>query len=253
MLVQHRPSRRRQRLELRGGNPVRLVVADHLRLVVMRALHNPLVDEADHGRLADVGPVREYQPVGACAADARDQRPADLDVARLVRHEGRLVHEVEAQARARHVLVALGEVRPMVDRRRKRALHRVARAVEKLVGLELAAVHAVARDPVEAQADVDPVLPAELDGPVERLQRLGINHHPVLRAGPLPVGEGQPGEIEPPSLHPLEIALPVRVAAAGTGHLGQVEPAPPRDPRLAAPRPQGRAAWKERGRRGGCG
>src|ERR1035438_385154 len=224
----------------------------HLRQLAARALHDALVSKAHHGGLADVGAVGDDEPVGALPAYGGYQGPGYLDVPRLVGHERGLVEKVEAQAGARYVPVPLREVAPMVLRGLEGALHRVARAVEKLVGLHFAAVDAVARDPVQAEVDVDAVAPAHLDGLVDGLERVVVDLHPVLRARPRPVPQGQAGEVEPPAGHPLEVALLESHGARAAGHSGKVESAPPRYARLAGGAGRPRAGGKERaGGRGG--
>ena len=219
-------------LELAGRHPVGRVVADHLRQVAARALDDALVDEAHHRALADVGAVGHDEPVGAHLADDGDQGAGYLHVARLVGHERRLVEQVEAQARARHVPVPLGEEAPVVPGGVQGELHGVRRASEELVRLELAAVDAVARDAVQAEVDVDAVAPAHLDGVVDRRERAGVDPHPVLRVGPSPVRERKAGEVESPRGHPLEVGLAERQDAPAARPAGKVEPAPARDARL---------------------
>src|SRR5712692_6025835 len=85
---------------------------------------------------------------------------------------------------------------------------------------------------MKIQIDVDAVLPAELDGPVDGLDRVIVDLHPVLRAGPGPIGARQTSEVEAPLLHPLKIQFTKLLPAPAAGKLGEVEAAPARDARL---------------------
>src|SRR3984957_13852133 len=100
------------------------------------------------------------------------------------------------------------------------------RAVEQLERLKLTTVDAIAGDAVQAEVDMNTVLPTQGDGAVERLQGCIFDGHPVVLVGPCPVGAGQAGEIKSPLSHPVEIGLLIALATLGSRQFGEVESAP---------------------------
>ena len=214
-------------------------MADRLRQVAARALHDPEVGDLHHRRLAEVEAVGEDQAARVGLADAGHERPHDLVVAldevALVRlHPGRLVDEVEAQLAARDPLVARGERLPVEDGGGEGLVPLGLAAREEVHRLHLPAVDAVAGEAVEVDVDVDAVLPAQLDGAVDLLQRLLAHERPVVAAAPAPVVEGQAREVEAPLRHRREVGLleggaVVRVAGPAEAAL-EVEAAPAGNP-----------------------